>query len=109
MSWVAEFELDLSLQQELSALCRENNTYGGGDVKEGLVSVLLLASMLQSLSVPVPAPPLICCIAGANTQGQLGEKAAEFQKIFRDEVRPCFSTFADLLSVFVLYDECLMT
>ena len=25
---------------------------------------------------------------GADTQGQLGEKAAEFKKIFRDEVSP---------------------
>ena len=27
--------------------------------------------------------------AGAGTQGQLGEKAAEFKKIFRDEVGSC--------------------
>ena len=27
-----------------------------------------------------------CVFAGADTQGQLGDKAAEFKKIFRDEV-----------------------
>ena len=49
--------------------------------------------------------------SGVDTQGQLGEKAAEFKKIFRDEVLagPFMNLHGCILCLYVRVDLCVHT
>lgn len=47
-----------------------------------------IMAVLTACAVALHYSPVLYPAAGVDTQGQLGEKAAEFKKIFRDEVCP---------------------